>query len=122
MLTKPGLALALGALAATAGFAQASPHGLANPWHVARVTQKPAKAASVHQWVKGEVRSGDPAQGTVMLWHDAIKSLQMPATTMDYRLSDPAKAKSLARGERVEFQPDKDPTGSIVIKDIRKAH
>lgn len=57
--------------------------------------------------VEGEVKKIDVDAGKVTLQHGEIKSLDMPAMKMAYRVSDPAWLKTLQVGDKVTFSADK---------------
>ncbi len=57
--------------------------------------------------VDGEVKKIDVGAGKVTLQHAEIKSLDMPAMKMAYRVSDPAWLKTLQVGDKVTFSADK---------------
>lgn len=61
-------------------------------------------AAWAGEWVSGEVRRVDSANGKVTIKHEELKELQMPAMTMVFTLKDPQWAKELKRGQKVRFQ------------------
>ncbi|HLL10959.1 MAG TPA: copper-binding protein [Rubrivivax sp.] len=51
----------------------------------------------------GEVTKIDKDSGKVTLKHSEIKSLDMPAMTMAYRVRDPKLLETVAVGDRVRF-------------------
>ncbi len=55
----------------------------------------------------GEVTKIDKAQAKVTLRHGEIKSLDMPAMTMVFRVSDAKLLDSLAVGDKVRFAAEK---------------
>ncbi len=57
--------------------------------------------------VDGEVKKIDIDTGKVTLQHGEIKSLDMPAMKMAYRVSNPAWLNSLQVGDKVTFSADK---------------
>ena len=57
--------------------------------------------------VDGEVKKIDVDASKVTLQHAEIKSLDMPAMKMAYRVSDPAWLKTLQVGDKVTFSADK---------------
>jgi Cu(I)/Ag(I) efflux system protein CusF len=59
------------------------------------------------QSVDGEVKRIDPDSGKVTLKHGEIKSLDMPAMQMSYRVADPAWLKTLQVGDKVKFDAAK---------------
>ena len=85
------LALALGATAPA--WAQHS-HG---------APKAPAATAAATDLAEGEVRRIDAAKGTVLLKHGEIKSVNMGAMTMAFKLKDPSMASGLKTGDKVKF-------------------
>lgn len=57
--------------------------------------------------VDGEIRKIDADAGKITLKHGEIKSLDMPAMQMAYRVSNPAWLKSLNVGDKVTFSAEK---------------
>jgi Cu(I)/Ag(I) efflux system protein CusF len=57
--------------------------------------------------VDGEVKKIDAEAGKITLKHGEIKSLDMPAMQMAYRVSNPAWLKGLNVGDKVSFSADK---------------
>ena len=97
------------ALVAAPALAQHSGHG----------TAKPA-ATVASELADGEVRRIDKSRGTVLLKHGEIKSINMGAMTMSFKLQDPKMADQLKEGDKVKFAVE--PKGEdLVITSIRKA-
>lgn len=67
----------------------------------AGVLHGPARA---QEWVEAEVRRIDGEGLRLTLKHAEIKSLDMPAMTMVFRLRDKAMLQGLAVGDRVRVQ------------------
>jgi Cu(I)/Ag(I) efflux system protein CusF len=57
--------------------------------------------------VDGEIKKIDTEAGKITLKHGEIKSLDMPAMQMAYRVSNPAWLKGLNVGDKVNFSADK---------------
>jgi Cu(I)/Ag(I) efflux system protein CusF len=57
--------------------------------------------------VDGEIKKIDAEAGKITLKHGEIKSLDMPAMQMAYRVSNPAWLKGLNVGDKVSFSADK---------------
>lgn len=74
----------------------------------ALLSLSPANAAA--EFARGEVRRINPSTATVTLRHEPIKSHDMPAMTMDFKVKDPEVLKSLKKGDAVEFTLDQDMT------------
>ncbi len=51
----------------------------------------------------GVVQNVDTANGTVTISHEAIKSLDWPAMTMDFTVKDKKLMAKLAKGKKVHF-------------------
>ena len=101
--------LALGA--AAPALAQHAGHGMA----------KPSAAATMTDPADGEVRRIDKARGTVLMRHGEIKSLNMGAMTMSFKLKDPAMAADLKEGDKVRFTAEQK-GDDLIITSIRKAN
>ena len=97
------------ALAATPALAQHAGHG----------TAKPAASAAAEP-ADGEVRRVDKSRGTVLLKHGEIKSINMGAMTMSFKLKDPAMADQLKEGDKVKFAVEQKGE-DLIITSIRKA-
>jgi len=80
----------------------------------------PAKSAATAEAADGEVRRIDKARGAVLLKHGEIKSVNMGAMTMSFRLKDPAMANQLNEGDKVKFTVEQQGS-ELVITSIRKA-
>ncbi len=100
------IALSVGAAPA---MAQHSGHGAAKP-----------NAAAAGEMTDGEVRRVDKARGAVVLRHGEIKSLNMGAMTMSFKLQDPAMAEQLAAGDKVKFSAVQK-GDDLIVTSIRKA-
>jgi Cu/Ag efflux protein CusF len=97
------------ALAAAPALAQHAGHG----------TAKPA-ATAAGELADGEVRRIDKARGTVLLKHGEIKSVNMGAMTMSFKLKDPAMADQLKEGDKVKFAVEQK-GDDLIVTSIRKA-
>ncbi|RQP21791.1 copper-binding protein [Piscinibacter terrae] len=93
------LALILGALAALSFIAHASNAT------VPGTTAVSAIGTTVYCY--GEIKKVDAGQGKVTLKHGPIENLGMPAMTMVYRVTDPAKLANLKAGDMVKFKADR---------------
>ena len=97
------------AIAALPSLAQHTGHGAPRP-----------SAAAAGELADGEVRRIDKARGTVLLKHGEIKSINMGAMTMSFKLQDPKMADQLKEGDKVKFAVE--PKGEdLLITSIRKA-
>jgi Cu(I)/Ag(I) efflux system periplasmic protein CusF len=68
----------------------------------------------------GEVTKIDKAQAKITLRHGEIKSMDMPAMTMAYRVRDPKMLDSVAVGDKVRFAAEK-VGGNFTVTSITKA-
>lgn len=66
-----------------------------------------AAGVALAQGTEGEVRKIDKAQARITLKHEAIKSLDMPAMTMVFRVKDAKLLDAVAVGDRVKFDASK---------------
>ncbi len=96
-------------LAAAPALAQHAGHG----------TAKPA-ATAAGELADGEVRRVDKARGTVLLRHGEIRSIQMGAMTMSFKLKDPKMADQLKEGDKVKFAVEQK-GDDLIITSISKA-
>ncbi len=96
-------------LAAAPALAQHAGHG----------TAKPA-ATAAGELADGEVRRVDKSRGTVLLKHGEIKSVNMGAMTMSFRLKDPKMAEQLKEGDKIKFAVEQK-GDDLIITSIRKA-
>jgi Cu(I)/Ag(I) efflux system protein CusF len=87
--------------------------------HAGHGTARPA-AAAAGELADGEVRRIDKARGAVLLKHGEIKSINMGAMTMSFKLKDPAMADQLKEGDKVKFTVEQK-GDDLVITSIRKA-
>jgi len=72
------------------------------------------------QGADGEVRKVDKAQGKITLKHGELKSLDMPAMTMVYRVKDPKMLDGVSPGDAVKFDVQK-VDGQFVVTTLTKA-
>ena len=79
-----------------------------------------AGAARAQEWVDAEVRRIDPEGARVTLKHGEIKSLDMPAMTMAFRVRDRALLQGLAVGDRVRVQVLRE-SGQYVVVALQRA-
>jgi Cu(I)/Ag(I) efflux system membrane fusion protein len=70
---------------------------------------------------EGTINAMDFAHATVTLAHGPIASLQWPAMTMDFRVSDPALLRSLKPGQKVAFEITEESAGEYIIVHIQPA-
>jgi len=107
---KPRMILTAAAFAGLALAAQAQHNHAAMP----------AAQSGAAEMADGEVRRVDAAKGTILLKHGEIKSINMGAMTMGFKLKDPAMAAGLQAGDKVKFAVEQQGETLIVTK-IEKA-
>ncbi|MFN0304710.1 MAG: copper-binding protein [Burkholderiales bacterium] len=66
--------------------------------------------------IDGEVRKVDKDASKVTIKHGPITNLDMPATTMVFRVSDPAMLDQLKSGDKIRFLVDKVQGAYTVMK------
>lgn len=69
--------------------------------------------------VNGEVVKIDKAAGKITMKHGPIKSLDMDAMTMVFRVADPAMLDKVKAGDKVKFEADR-VNGAITITSMDK--
>ena len=87
--------------------------------HAGHGSAKPA-ASAAGELADGGVPGVDKARGAVLLKHGEIKSVNMGAMTMSFKLKDPAMAEQLKEGDKVKFAVEQK-GDDLVITSIRKA-
>ena len=88
-------------------------------WAIAAVLLAAGAAfASSHQ-VSGEVVKVDKSAGKITMKHGPIKSLDMDAMTMVFRVADPAMLDKVKAGDKVKFEADR-VNGAITITSMDK--
>jgi len=85
------------------------------------VTTAAAAKGATPELADGEIRRIDAAKGVVLLRHGEIRSLNMGAMTMSFRLKDPAMAAQLKVGDKVRFAAEQQGE-TLLITRIEKAH
>lgn len=61
-------------------------------------------ASLAGEWVNGEVKRVDVANGKVTIKHEELKDLEMPTMTMVFTLKDPEWIKQIKPGQKIRFQ------------------
>jgi Cu(I)/Ag(I) efflux system protein CusF len=103
-------ALLIAALTQAPAFAQSTSAAAATP----------AASAPAAALADGEVRKVDKETGKLTLRHGPIQSLEMPAMTMVFRVSDPAMLDSVKPGDKVRFAAERK-NGAITVTKIEAA-
>jgi Cu(I)/Ag(I) efflux system periplasmic protein CusF len=71
------------------------------------------------QTIDGEIRKIDKAYQKITLAHGEIKSLELPAMSMTYRVKDPALLEVAQVGDKVKFSAEKI-NGQLTVTSLRK--
>lgn len=79
---------------------------------------KTGGSAAAQEYTKGEVTKIDTAQKKLTIKHEELKSLSMPAMTMDFAVADEAMLGKVRVGQSVDFLADR-VNGSITITEIK---
>lgn len=111
MKIKLVLAITLLSAAAHPALAQHK-HGNAAP------TATPAAVSA--ELADGEVRRIDAVKGTIIVKHGEIKSINMGAMTMAFKLKDPKLAAGLKEGDKIRFVAEQ-AGDQLLITRIQKA-
>jgi Cu(I)/Ag(I) efflux system protein CusF len=93
--------IALASLFALSAMVAAAIH--AQPGGTKSIESGKKTHGTLHRGV-GVVKELNPAKGTVIVAHDAIKSLGWPAMTMGFTIRDKALFNNFAVGRKVEFE------------------
>jgi len=78
-----------------------------------------APAGADSGMVQAEVMKVDKSAGKVTLKHGPIKSLDMDAMTMVFRVADPAMLEGMKAGDRIEFEAGR-VNGAITVIRVGK--
>lgn len=89
--------------AATLAVAAQAQAGHAEHDHAGHAAAAATTAAPAVVQAEGEVRKLDRAAGKLTLRHGPIASLEMPAMTMAFRVTEPKVFEGLAVGDKVRF-------------------
>lgn len=71
---------------------------------------------------KGTIQSVDREAGAVKIAHEAVPSLNWPAMTMEFKLSNPQDSVGLKEGEQVEFHFAEESAGQYAITQFSPQH
>ena len=74
-------------------------------------------AAADTSMTDGEIRKVDTENKKITIRHGEIKSLDMPAMTMVFRVRDPAMLDQVKAGDKVRFRADK-VNGAFTVMEI----
>ena len=74
-------------------------------------------AAADFPMSEGEVRKVDPSTKKITIKHGELKSLDMPAMTMVFQVSDPAMLGKVKPGDKIKFRADK-VNGAFTVMEI----
>ena len=107
---KPTSFLAVALFAATALPAMAQHN------HGAHGAKPVTTAAAAEEMADGEIRNIDAAKGALLIKHGVIKSINMGAMTMEFKLKDAAMAAGLKKGDKVRFAVEMQGQNLIVTK------
>jgi Cu/Ag efflux protein CusF len=66
----------------------------------------PAPVSAEMQMVDGQVKKVDKAAGKVTLSHGPLTNLNMPAMTMDFKVSNAAWLDQMKSGNKIRFMAD----------------
>ncbi|SON57825.1 Cation efflux system protein CusF precursor [Hartmannibacter diazotrophicus] len=75
-------------------------------------------AASATEFTKGTVKKVDLKAKKVTLIHEELKSLDMPAMTMVFRVKDEALLAQLTEGAKIEFVADR-VEGKLTVTEVK---
>jgi Cu(I)/Ag(I) efflux system protein CusF len=91
------------------------------PTHAGATAVMPADrlviAAANAEMTDGEIRKVDPESKKITIKHGELKSLDMPAMTMVFRVNDPAMLDQVKSGDKVRFRADK-VNGAFTVMEI----
>ena len=104
-------------VAATAMLALNVPHFARGAETPSRDGTKTEQTATVADMADGEVRKVDKDAKKVTIKHGEIKSLDMPAMTMVFRLNDAAMLDTLKVGDKIRFKAERE-KGTFVISEV----
>jgi Cu/Ag efflux protein CusF len=84
------------------------------------VLAMPAAALAQASLVDGQVTKVNAAESKITVRHGPIKSLDMDAMTMVFRVKDPAMAKQVKAGDKIKFEAER-VDGQITITKMQKS-
>lgn len=77
-----------------------------------------APAALAAEYTKGVVKKVDLRAGKVTVIHEELKSLDMPAMTMVFRIAESAMLETLKEGAEIEFVAER-VAGKLTIIELK---
>jgi Cu/Ag efflux protein CusF len=77
-----------------------------------------AAIAHAAEFTKGKVKKLDEKAGKVTIIHEALKSLDMPAMTMVFRIGEGVDAAKLKEGSNIEFVAGR-VKGKITVTEVK---
>ncbi|MCV3768718.1 copper-binding protein [Rhizobium sp. TRM95796] len=77
-----------------------------------------ATSAFAAELTKGKVKKLDEKAGKVTIIHEELKSLDMPAMTMVFRIGEGVDAAKLKAGADIEFSADR-VNGKITVTEVK---
>jgi Cu/Ag efflux protein CusF len=77
-----------------------------------------AGTAAAAEFTKGKVKKLDEKAGKVTIIHEELKSLDMPAMTMVFRIGDGIDKAKLTAGSDIEFVADR-VNGKITVIELK---
>ena len=78
-----------------------------------------AATAGAADFTKGKIKKIDRDAGKVTIIHEELKSLDMPAMTMVFRLADATMLDAVKEGDAIEFVADR-LDGKLTVVEIKK--
>lgn len=85
---------------------------------VAALVISSAAGVSAQEFTKGTIKKVDEKAKKVTLIHEELKSLDMPAMTMVFRVKDDAILAKLKEGTAIEFVADR-VDGKLTVTEIK---
>ncbi|MBY3036876.1 hypothetical protein HFO60_06975 [Rhizobium leguminosarum] len=77
-----------------------------------------AFGAFAEEFTKGVVNKVDAKANKVTIKHEDLKSLDMPAMTMVFRVEDPALLERLKEGSKIEFVAER-VNGKLTVTEVK---
>ena len=77
-----------------------------------------AGGAFAAEFTKGKIKKLDAKSGKVTIIHEELKSLEMPAMTMVFRIGKGVDAAKLKEGSEIEFVADR-VNGKLTVTEVK---